>query len=98
MKFDLLDKILLGIILILVLGLIFKRCKPCAEVTPTEAIIQVVGDTAQARIYREQAEVLRKENDSLKTLKQRIKIKYETLYIESAPMPIIDSIYRANLR
>jgi hypothetical protein len=97
MKFDLLDKILLGVILLLVAGLIFKRCRPCEAPTPSEATIIMVGDTAQASIYKQQAEMYKEKADSLEKVKRKIITKYETLYISTAPMPVIDSVYRANL-
>ena len=68
-----------------------QKCKPVT-------IVEVIRDTTEANLYRRMAETQRQRADSLQGLKQQVKIKYEIIYkyLDAAPMPVVDSVIRAN--
>lgn len=84
----------------MIVGFIVGRgSRPQPEVL-TKTEIQVVKDTVEANMYRDQAKELRKEIDSLKSRPEKIKIKYEKIYIgiDTANSNELDSMFRSALR
>jgi hypothetical protein len=97
MKIKPLSLVLIGvglIILAFVIGYVIGGRKP----VKTEIRTEIVKDTVEANLYRDMYNIEKSKTDSLLKLKPKIITKYETIYkvLPSAPMPVIDSILRAN--
>jgi hypothetical protein len=67
--------------------------KPCPEPRP---IVDVIVDSTLAIEYRKQADYYKSKADSLARVRSRVRRDTVWVFMQSAPMPVVDSIIEAN--
>jgi hypothetical protein len=81
----------------IVIGFALKSwvSKPCPNPVTN---VEVIRDTTEAKIFGRMSEFEKRRADSLEATRQQIKTKYEIIYkyLDTAPMPVVDIIIRAN--